>query len=885
VAERVALIDGLGLAYRAFHAIPGNLRTTSGQPTNAIFGFAKMFRTLLAGRTPTLGAVVFDAPGPTHRHQQYAAYKAHRPSMPPALASQLPWIERLVTAHHYPILRVPGVEADDVIGTLAAQAVAAGHEVTIVSGDKDFAQLVSERVRLFDSTKEVVYDPDRVRRRWGVLPERFVDWLALVGDASDNIPGVPGIGAKGAAELLRRFDSVETLLACLDELTPAHRKALTAHADDARLSRQLATIRTDVPLARTLDDLHVRFPTPEELDVVYMELEFHSLLSPKASVQANSRPAAYFVCDTLEMATAAVTAECCTGAPVAIHVLTELPDHLKGALVGVALSPQPGRALYLPLDGVGNHLGAAGARLISAWCRDDRFPKICHEGKRAWVTLARYGILLRGVVGDTALASYLLDPTDRVPHRLEQVARAFLRRGLQPLAGVIGRGRARKSFSALTVDRAGAWACHLADATGEAWPLVKAAMEEQGLLDVFWDLDVPLSPILGQMELDGVALSPGPLELLESELIEERDQVEQVVFGHAGHPFHIGSVKQLGTVLFDELGLPILKRTKTGYSTATDVLKRLRPRHPIVAEVERWRALAKLIDAYTKVLLQARAPDGRIHATYQQTVSASGRLITTEPDVQRTPVRTQTYRRVREAFVPSPGWQILSADWSQIELRLLAHVSADPRLMDAYTTGRDVHRETAAELFGTTPGEVSRAQREVGKTVNFATIYGQGATALAQSLDVGRDQASQYIKTFFLTYAGVDRWRDRVIAEAYRDGYVTTLLGRKRYISELSGHSHSDRSYGERIAVNTPIQGSGADICKLAMLRIAQAMKERKLRSKMVLQVHDELLFDVPPEELRALTALVREVMESVVQLAVPLVVDIGVGDSWATAH
>ncbi|MBX2796927.1 MAG: DNA polymerase I [Myxococcales bacterium] len=884
----MVLVDGTGLLYRAFHAIPSNLKTTAGLPTNAAFGFAKMFRKVLSGRTPAYGAVVFDAPGKTFRAEAFEGYKAGRPPMPEALQEQLPHVDRLVAAHNFPAVRVPGVEADDVLATLCQLALDAGHEVWIVSGDKDLAQLVDERVRLLEPNKEILYDADRVYRRWGVHPRAFPDWIGLVGDSVDGIPGVKGIGEKSASALLAEHGTLDATLGAAERQAIGGRTGtlLRTHAEIARQSRDLATLRRDVPLDVTLDDLALTFPTPEQLDAVYLDLEFFSMLSPTALQDVGKVTAIqYFVCDTPEMAQAALAQECQGPDPVALHVLHELPDPQRGALVGIAISPDLGRGMYFPFAGPGTHLGEDGVRLLADWLRDPSRPKVTHEGKQAYVALQRVGITLRGVVGDTALASYLVDPTKHLPHRLAQIAREYLHVGLQPIRGVIGGGRDRVAFADLTVDRAGAWACHNADAIGAAWRVLHARVREEGQATNLFDVDLPLSWVLGDIELAGVRMDPEVLTRIGAGLKEERSALRAEIGELAGRRFNPGSHKQLGTVLFEELGLTVIKRTKTGYSVDAEVMAQLEGQHPVVSKVLRWRTVDKLINTYTDVLVDAVASDGRIHATFQQTVSSSGRLITTEPDLQRTPVRTEEFRAVREAFVASPGCVLLSADWSQMELRLLAHVSADAELVSAYRAGRDVHRLTAAALFDVDVAQVSNAQREIGKTVNFATIYGQGPTALARQLSIPTAVAKRHIARFFERYAGVARWRDAVVADAYADGYVTTLLGRRRYISELWSGDPNDRAYGERVAMNTPIQGSGADLCKVAMLKTAQELAREALSARIVLQIHDELLLDVPVDELDRATDVVRTAMSEAVPLSVPMRVDVGTGRTWAEAH
>jgi DNA polymerase-1 len=521
--------------------------------------------------------------------------------------------------------------------------------------------------------------------------------------------------------------------------------------------------------------------------------------------------------------------------------------------------------------------------VLKDWLEDPAFPKTIHEVRTAYVALEGLGVRLDGVIGDPALASYLVDPTRHLPHRIEQVSRAVLQRALQPVRTLVGRGRKRKAFAELTVDRAGAYACHLADATVGCWRVLRDALADAGLSHVLTEVDLPLARLLATMQRTGILVDADVLDTLGAELKAERDAIAGVIHAHAGRTFNIGSPKQLGTVLFDELDLPVVQRTKTGYSTAAEVLERLRSAHPIIGAIERWRTVDTLVNTYTDVLVASVDPtDGRIHTSLQQTASASGRLITTDPDLQRTPVRSPEFRRVREAFVAPEGWQIVSADWSQIELRILAHLSEDPLLLDAFRSRRDLHTQTAAALYGVPLSQVSPAQRGVGKTVNFATIYGQGPTALAQQLGIPHKAASDYIERFFQLYAGVARWRDDVVTQAHLDGFVETIGGRRRQIPELATSNWSDRSYGERIAMNTPIQGSAADLCKAAMLDVERARIERGLSAKMILQIHDELLFEVPESELEDTVDLLEHCMSEAWDLAVPLVVDVGWGRSWA---
>ncbi|MCB9616619.1 MAG: DNA polymerase I [Sandaracinus sp.] len=883
--ERVILVDGSALVFRAFFAIPSGFATSGGLPTNATYGFALMFRKIFAGKKPGFGAVIFDAPGKTFRDEKYPKYKAQRPSMPSELRQQVSWIRKLVQTQRFPMLEVPGFEADDVIGTLTRIATEAGHEVHVISSDKDFAQLVSDQVRMVDTMKDVSYDPELVRKKWGVRPEKFIDFLALTGDKIDNVPGVPGVGPKTAIQLLEQFGDLEGILAHAGELKGKTKERLIEHADDARLSKELVTIDQHVPLEVGLDDLRVPDPEPSEVDALYRELEFFSLLSgddAKAQVEdadlgtlGADEVAGYF--EALDAA--AVVPVFSAPESTDPDATPGDPSPVHGALLGIAFASladggESGR--YVPKDAFDD--------AMRAWLADGSKRKITHDLRDTSTILERHGLTLEGVVGDTRLASFLIDPTRDIPHRLDQLVRRNLQRTLVGEESVRGKGSAKKALAEVSVDKLGPYAAHLAAAVSELWPILEHLLEEEGQRRFLDEIELPLSLVLARMQRVGIGADGTVLETLGREFEARRDEVEAEVHALAGRTFNLGSAKQLGEVLFDELKLPVLKRTKTGYSTAADVLERLAPKHPVVAQVLRWRALAKLVNTYTRVLREAIAEDGRIHCRIQQTVGASGRLITTDPDLQRTPIRTDDGKRIREAFVPRSGWVLISADWSQIELRILAHVTQDSLLLEAFREGIDVHRRTASQIFGVAGEDVTPAQRNVGKTVNFATIYGQGATALAQSLDLPRKEAKALIDRYFEAYAGVRTWLDATVAEAHAKGFVETLMNRRRYVPELSSRDPTERSYGERIATNTPIQGSAADLCKLAMLDVAKAFADEGVQAEMLLQIHDELLFECPPDEVERVEGIVRRCMENALALDVPLVVDVGHGASWADA-
>ncbi len=829
---RLVLVDGSWLVFRAFFALPASLVTSGGLQTNAVLGFANMFRKLFSGRHPSAGAVIFDAPGPTTRHEQLPSYKADRGPMPPALAAQLPYIRRLVEAQGFPVVTVPGVEGDDLIGTLCQQAVDAGHEVWIVAGDKDFAQLIGPSVRMFDPMRDVVFDAELVYKKWGVKPDQIVDLLALMGDAADNIPGVAGIGQKGATDLLNAHGSLEGIYHHLDALPARQRTALTTHRDSAWLSRELATIQCKLALPVTVAELGVGAPDHPALQALYRELEFSSLLEGPATVSTTEIQSGPFV-----------------PGPGPVAVVPVLGERRGGRreLLAVLACERPGEVYRVPAEAL-------------SWLAREDVVKVAHESKELRKALAGQGIPLRACE-DTMLASFLIEPTRNIPHRLDQICRDYLQ---EPLAA-----------EAPAEQRVGV--------IRRLWPVLEARLGELSVH--YGQIELPLAAVLAEMELAGVQVDREALAGLGAAFGVRRDRLEAEVHALAGHSFNLGSTNQLGVVLFEELKLPVIKKTKTGWSTDAEVLEALVHKHPIAQLLLDHRMLSKLINTYTEVLQKAvDAESGRIHATFQQTVGVSGRLISTDPDLQRTPVRSPEGQQIRRAFVAPPGSVLLSADWSQIELRVLAHFSEDSLLIDAFRRDADVHAETAARLFGVPLDQVSGAQRRIGKTINFATIYGQGATSLAQILGVPRKEAQGHIDTFFATYSGIRRWTERTVAEASERGYVTTLLGRRRWIPELSSQSPMDRQAGARIAVNTPIQGSAADLCKLAMLKLHRELVGTGAR--LLLQIHDELVLEVPAGEVESVRPRVEAAMSAPgVLLRVPLRVQVGIGASWGEAH
>ena len=896
--ERVVLVDGTALVYRAFFAIPPHLKTKNGTLTNATFGFASMFKKLFAQKRPRFGAVVFDAPGKTFREQKYAHYKAQRPPMAPELAQQLQDINDVVKANRFPILRVPGYEADDVIGTLAMQAKQAGAEVVIVSSDKDFAQLLGDGVRMHDTIKDVHYDRELVKKKWGVWPEQMIDYLALMGDSVDNIPGVAGIGQKGAQQLLEEHGSLARLLETFanepEKLKPRVRKSLQdGGADSAKLSHALATIDIAAVLPLGVADLVVEDADIEEKNALFSRLEFYSLLSRDDAKLAREAEhgavSAAAICAVPDEVTAFV--DRIGTNTVALWPAIDGGSHLVGQLVGLALvstTTTGSVATYVPVD---------DARLsaLIPLLQDPARPKVVHDEKALRVILRRQNISLRGVQFDTRLASFLVDPTRLLPHELAQCSKEWLQKSLPSKKDLCGGGKDEKGYADVDTAVCAAFAVEHATATFELQaPLQKLLVQREQTKNLT-DIELPLSIVLGEMELAGIGVDVAVLSEIGTELRQRLAAVEVEIHTLAGRSFNIGSPKQLGEVLFDELKLPVIKRTKTGYSTDAEVLERLSGKHAICAQILEHRKLDKLLNTYIDVLSRDATvhKDGRVRTTLQQTSGATGRLITMDPDLQRTPVKTSEGGRIRRAFVAMPdalGRErvLVDADWSQIELRLLAHVSGDEALVQAYTTGEDIHRKTAAGIFNKDPKDITKAERDVGKTINFATIYGQGATALAQQLKVERKEAQRYIDAYFDTYKGVARYVSDAVVIAEEMGFAETLLGRRRIIPELSSKSPMDRGFGERVAVNTPIQGGAADICKLTMVRLHHRLAVEVPRARLLLQIHDELIVECHTDDAPKVAELCKLEMQrrdfGTVQLRVPLIAEVGIGPSWGHA-
>ena len=888
--DPVYLIDGSAYIHRAFHAIQG-LTNSRGLPTNAAFGFTRMLIKLMEERRPVYAAMFFDARGPTFRHDLFPAYKANRPPMPEEMAVQIPYIKTITAAYRLPVVEMPGYEADDLIGTLARRLAEAGHPVVMVTGDKDFLQLVTERISIWDPMKETTTDLRSVRETMGVEPPRMVDVMGLSGDTADNIPGVPGIGPKTALELIKTFGTLENLYAQIDRIPrKKQQESLLKFRDQAFLSRDLAAIRTDAPVELETEALKIGEPDVHALSGLFRELEFRQLQQSLPQASDLSRKDYRAVLEAGELS--ALIERLRAAGMFAIDTETTSRDPMRAGLVGLSVAFQADQAFYIPCGH--RYLGAPrqlerGFVLaqLKPLLEDPRLRKVGQNIKYDGMVLARHGVALEGVVFDTMLASYLLDPSKRA-HNLDQIALDFLDHKTIAFEDLVGKRKGVATFAEVPLEAAAPYACEDADVTRMAYEVLSRRLEEVGLTALMTTVEMPLLPVLMRMEMRGVTVDIDRLRELSKSFAQQLEALEEGIYGLAGERFNINSSQQLGTILFEKLQLPVQKKTKkkTAYSTDVDVLTSLAAQHELPAMILKQRTLAKLKSTYADALAGLVHPEtGRIHTSYHQTVTATGRLSSSDPNLQNIPIRSEEGIEIRRAFVPRPGWRLLSADYSQVELRILAHCSEDEILIRSFRDGEDIHTRTASEVFQVDPREVSPELRRQAKAINFGIIYGMSPFGLARQLEIGQKMAKTYIDNYFARYPGVKRFLERTIEEARKTRRTSTLLGRIRLLPDINSPNAAVRQAAERTAVNTPIQGSAADLIKLAMIRIDAALAQEGLRAAMLLTVHDELVFEAPPEEVEALTRLVQGVMEGVWDLKVPLRVNTSTGANWAEAH
>ena len=892
--KRLFLIDGSALAYRSFFAFIRNpLVTSRGENTSATFGFTRTVLDMVKAHGPAYLAVAFDTGGPTFRHEQFAEYKATRERMPDEMREQLPRIREVLEALRIPILEMAGYEADDVIGTLTKAALAQGLEVVILTGDKDFMQLVGPKVKLLNlrgrtGEEAELLDEAGVAEKFGVPPDRVVDVLGLMGDTSDNVPGVPKVGEKTALGLVREYGSLEAVLAAAaaGPQKKVVEKNLVAFADQARLSMDLVTIRTDVPVTLDLDALEVAPPDADRVGALFQELEFGSLLGDLGVAAAEEEVDYRTV--TAQDELAALAARIREAGTLSVDLETTSTDAMRAEIVGISLAIAPNEAVYVPVrhaDGP-NMRPETALSVLRPVLEDPEIAKVGQNIKYDATVFLRAGIELRGMAFDTMIASYLINPSGR-EHNLDAISMAHLSHKTIPITDLIGKGQKQIGFDAVPVAQACAYACEDADITLRLKDALAPQLEERELMPLFRDVEMPLVQVLMEIELAGVAVDVSFLGRMSAELGAEMDRLVGEIYGLAGEEFNVNSTQQLARILFEKLGLKPRRKTKTGYSTDQSVLEQLAFEHPLPGRLLDYRELMKLQSTYVDALPRLVNPEtGRIHASFNQAVTATGRLSSSDPNLQNIPVRTELGRQIRKAFVAgAPGHVLMSADYSQIELRVMAHLAQDRALMEAFHKGEDVHRHTASLVFNLMPEFVTGEMRDRAKTVNFGVIYGMGAFGLSSRLGIPLRDAREFIEMYFATYPGVKAYIEQTIAEARERGYVTTMLGRRRYLPEIASAQTRTREFAERTAVNTPVQGSASDMIKVAMVRISDRLRKEQRQTKMILQVHDELVFEAPEAEVDGVRDLVVEEMRGALELSVPIEVSVGVGENWLEAH
>lgn len=884
---KLFLIDGSSYLFRAFYALP-HLSNSKGTPTNAIYGFTQMLLKVLKEHQPTYLAIVFDSKAPTFRSEIYQAYKANRPPMPEALSLQIPYIKKIIEGYRIATLEKEGYEADDLIATVAKK-VSPEIEIVIITGDKDILQLVNDRITVYDTMKDKKFGIKEVKERFGVEPEKIVEVMGLAGDPIDNIPGVPGIGEKTAIELIQKFGSIENLLNHLEEVPQKKlREKLEQYGEQARISRKLAELPTDLPVSFQLEDFAVPSPDLRTLRKLFKELEFTKLLKELPSEEPLQDYEREYRLILKEEEFLSLIEDLRKASWISIDLETTSPFPMWANLVGISLSYHPHQAFYIPVGHQGPHAHSQlplsqvleGLKPILA---DPWIKKVGQNIKYEWIVLKRYGIELRGILCDTMIASYLLNPTKH-NHNLSELAREYLDRELMEFQEVTGaKGM---TFDQVELEKAKNYGAQDADVTLQLSQLLLPKLREEGLLRLFEEVEMPLAVVLAKVEMNGVKIDSELLKEFSKEIEIQLQQKIERIYGLAGEVFNINSSQQLGKILFEKLKLPVIKKTKTGFSTNVEVLEKLSLHHELPLEILGYRNLAKLKSTYVDALPKLVHPEtGRVHTSYNQTVTATGRLSSSDPNLQNIPVRTEEGNRIRQAFIPEKGWWILSADYSQIELRILAHLSQDETLIEAFRRDEDIHSRTASEIFGVPMEKVTPLMRRQAKVINFGIIYGMSAYGLSQQLGTEPKIAQTYIDEYFKKYPGVQIYIQKSLEEARTKGYVTTLLQRRRYLPEINSPTASIRQASERVAINTPLQGTAADIIKVAMIRIQNQLDKLRLKTKMIMQVHDELVFEVPEEEMEMASRMVREEMESVTELSVPLRVSLGSGKNWAEAH
>ncbi len=894
----LVLVDGSSYLFRAFHALPP-LTNSKGQPTGAVYGVINMLNKLVEEYRPEHMAVVFDAKGKTFRNEMYPDYKAHRPPMPDDLREQIAPLHELVEALGFPLIIVPGVEADDVIGTYAKQATTQRVDTLISTGDKDLAQLVNPHVTLINTMNNVVMDEAGVMDKFDVPPAAIIDYLALMGDASDNIPGVPKVGPKTAAKWLKQYETLDNLVAHADEIKGKVGESLRENLDQLPLSRELTTIKCDVELEHAISDLAMRPPQLDKLRQIYTEMEFKTWLtnlSSDGSEAADSQVSQPQIDAKYETVLDKLSFErwlnkLDKAEQFAFDTETTSLNYMKARVVGVSFAVEVGEAAYVPfahdyLDAPEQLSEQDVLGGLKPLLEDENKKKIGQNLKYDAHVLANHGISLRGIAQDSMLESYVLDSTKR--HNMDDLALRLLGHSTIHFEDIAGKGAKQLTFNQIDLEQAGPYAAEDADITLQIHQKLSDELDKEPTLkSVYQEIELPLLNVLLKIERNGVMVDVAMLELQSKQLAERMKVVEQQAFDEAGESFNLASPKQIQTIFFEKLELPVIRKTPKGApSTAEDVLQELAVDYALPKLILEHRSLSKLKSTYTdKLPLQVNEKTGRVHTSYNQTVAATGRLSSTDPNLQNIPVRSEEGRRIRQAFVAPSGYKMMAADYSQVELRIMAHLSEDENLLKAFADGIDVHRATAAEVFGVALEDVDSGQRRAAKAINFGLIYGMSAFGLAKQLNIGRYEAQDYIDLYFARYPGVKAYMDKTREQAHDRGYVETVFGRRLYLPEINSRNGQRRQYAERTAINAPMQGTAADIIKRAMISVDKALLTSKVDAKVVMQVHDELVIEVVEKDVEVVADLLRMEMEQAATLKVPLLVDVGIGDNWDEAH
>ncbi|MGV6852744.1 MAG: DNA polymerase I [bacterium] len=885
------LIDGSSYLYRAFHGLPP-LTTKQGQPTGAIFGVINMLRRLLDEVNPSHVGMIFDAPGKTFRHEMYDQYKANRPPMPDDLREQIEPLKELIEALGFPLISVPNVEADDVIGTLAKQARAKGWDVVISSGDKDLAQLVEPGIELVDTMKNKQYNSQVVFEKFGVHPEQIIDLLGLMGDSSDNIPGVPKVGQKTAAKWLNKYQSVDNIIAHAGEIKGKVGESLREHIEQLKLSQELATINTALDLDINLDELNLKPVDQAKSQKMFKDLQFYSWLDEDESAEQLNQQ--HSVSDYQIIQTQTQWDEWLDKIKKAellcLDTETTSLNPMLAEMVGISVCIEPGTAAYIPFIHENTQEQLSRDAILAdlkPLLEDPEYALVGQHLKYDWHIFRNLGIELNGIQHDTMLESYVLNSLGR--HNMDAMAERYLDLKTIHFEDIAGKGAKQLRFDQIPLDKAGEYAAEDADITlklhQHLWPQLE---EEENLKAVYQSLEIPLIRVLMDMEHDGVLIDENLLNQQSNELEQRMLELQQQCHNLAGYHFNLGSPKQLQQILFEELGLPVIRKTPKGQpSTAEDVLQELSAEYELPRLILEFRSLSKLKSTYTDSLPQRIHPEtGRVHTSYHQAVAATGRLSSSDPNLQNIPIRKAEGRRIRQAFIAPDGYVLLAADYSQVELRIMAHLSGDEGLLAAFREGKDVHSATAAEVFGAEEdGTVKAEHRRAAKAINFGLMYGMSAFGLAKQLHIGRAEAQDYIDLYFSRYPGVRDYMDKTREIAHQNGYVETIFGRRLMLPEINSRNGMRRQAAERAAINAPMQGTAADIIKRAMIAVHHQLQEQQLPARLTMQVHDELVLEVKEQALDEVRSMVNQYMVEAAELDVPLVVDIGVGKNWDEAH